>query len=114
MKKVITLTERDLRKIVNRVISEQREDKKFTMSIQKFLNKKLNMNLEIDGKTGSNSETEKAISKYQSKIGVYPADGVWGPNTWDKMPPNDKKLLKSVISEDGDIFDRFINWVSSL
>jgi hypothetical protein len=112
--KVVRLTEQDLVRIVKRVISEQTEETKFTMAVQNFLNKKLGTKLVVDGKTGPNSETAKAIAKYQSMINLYPADGVWGFNTWQKMPQQDKKLLNDMIAEQGGIIDRFINWLRGL
>ena len=79
-KKVIRLTESDLKKIVTRVISEQSEERKLIMAVQKFLNDKkvLNAGLEPDGKTGPNSLTEKAIMKLQDILKIYPTDGKWG------------------------------------
>jgi hypothetical protein len=114
MKKIVRLTEQDLVRIVKRVITEQTEETKFTMAVQNFLNKKLGVKLVVDGKTGPNSQTDKAIAKYQSMIGLYPADGVWGFNTWEKMPQQDKKLLNDMIADQGGMLDRFINWVRSL
>jgi peptidoglycan hydrolase-like protein with peptidoglycan-binding domain len=83
MGKVIRLTEADLTKIVKMVIKEQGEDRKLTMAVQKFLNDKnvMNAGLEVDGLTGPNSQTEKAIMKLQSMLGVYPTDGKWGEET---------------------------------
>lgn len=80
MGKVIRLTEADLTKIVKMVIKEQGEDRKLTMAVQKFLNDKnvMNAGLEVDGLTGPNSQTEKAIMKLQGMLGVYPTDGKWG------------------------------------
>jgi peptidoglycan hydrolase-like protein with peptidoglycan-binding domain len=109
-KKVIRLTESDLTKIVKRVIKEQSEERKIIRAIQRFLNTK-GFNLVVDGKTGSNSETEKAIKNYQTKIGVSPADGVFGPITWSKMPEKDKTLLKKMMAEEGGLIDRFLNWI---
>ena len=108
MKKVIRLTESDLTRIVKRVIKEQSEETNYIKGIQRFLNKKLKLNLQVDGKTGPGSETEKAISKYQTMIEVFPADGVWGPQTMKKMPSNDRQELERMI---GGIFDRFLNWL---
>jgi hypothetical protein len=48
---------------------------------------------------------------YQSKIGVDDVDGVWGPNTWEKMSPKDKQLLKDFIAKEGVFIDRFLNWI---
>jgi hypothetical protein len=87
MGKVIRLTETDLTKIVKRVMKEQSEERKHTMAVQKFLNDKriLNAKLVEDGKTGPNSETEKAIEKLQIILKVYPADGKWGEDTEDAL-----------------------------
>ena len=109
-KKVVRLTEGDLMNIVKRVISEQTEERNFIKGIQNFLNTKC-AKLVVDGKTGRNSKTEKAISDYQGKIGLYPADGVWGQATWDKMPEQDKALLKKLIAKEGGIIDEFLNWL---
>jgi peptidoglycan hydrolase-like protein with peptidoglycan-binding domain len=83
MGKVIRLTEADLTKIVKLVIKEQGEDRKLTMAVQKFLNDKnvMNAGLEVDGLTGPNSQTEKAIMKLQGMLGIYPTDGKWGEVT---------------------------------
>jgi hypothetical protein len=107
-KKVIRLTESDLTRIVNKVIKEQTEERNFVKGIQTFLNSK-GAKLTVDGKTGPNSQTEKAIMAYQNKIGVNPTDGVWGPNTWDKMPEKDRVLLKKLIAQQGGLIDVFLN-----
>jgi hypothetical protein len=110
VKKIIRLTENDLKNIVTRVINEQSEEREFIKGVQQFLNTK-GAKLVVDGKTGPNSKTEQAIMNYQSKIGVYPVDGVWGPDTWDKMPEKDKTLLKELIAKEGGLIDRFLNWI---
>jgi hypothetical protein len=110
-KKIVRLTEQDLVKIVKKVISEQTEERNFIKAVQTFLNQKLNLKLVVDGKTGPNSETAKAIESYQQSIGVYPVDGVWGHITWHKMPEQDKKLLKDLIAKQGGLIDRFLNWI---
>jgi len=110
-KKIIRLTEDDLAKVIKKVITEQSEERNLTRAVQKFLNQKMRAGLEPDGKTGPNSATEAAISKYQSKIGVYPADGRWGENTWAKMPEQDRKLLKDLVAKEGGPVDRFLNWL---
>jgi hypothetical protein len=112
MKKVIRLTESDLHRIVTQVINEQSEERKHIRAIQRFLNWKYpTMKLVVDGKTGPNSQTEKAIMKYQGEIGVLPTDGVWGINTQEKMPKSDEKQLKKFMVEEGDIFDKFLDWL---
>jgi len=85
MGKVIRLTEADLTKIVKRVIKEESEERKLTRAVQKFLNDVMNAGLEVDGLTGPNSQTEKAIMKLQSMLGVYLTDGKWGKNTEDAL-----------------------------
>lgn len=110
-KRVIKLTENELSAIVQKVINEQNEQKSFIRAVQRFLNGKINSNLTVDGKTGPNSKTEDAISKYQTMIKVYPADGVWGVNTWEKMPIEDKKQLKKLVADEGGLIDKFLNWI---
>ena len=100
MAKVIRLTEADLTKIVKLVIKEQSEERKHTLAVQKFLNDKRVMNTKLvpDGKTGRNSETEKAIMKLQDILGVYPTDGTWGEdteNTLEEKKPEWYKIWKS-------------------
>jgi peptidoglycan hydrolase-like protein with peptidoglycan-binding domain len=80
------------------ILREQSEEVKGTSQIQQFLNAKRitddsGNSLEEDGLAGDS--TSEAISKYQSSLGVYPADGVWGPDTMEKMPEEDKELLDS-------------------
>jgi len=84
-----------------KLLGEQDENTKGTIQIQKFLNKKEitddgGNTLEEDGLAGK--ATEEAISKYQTSLGVYPVDGVWGRDTMGKMPPADRKLYDSLSS----------------
>ena len=95
------------------LINEQSEEVKFKKAIQCFLNKKgfkdnSNQPLKVDGLLAG--KTAEALSKYQSKIGVYPSDGTWGQNTWDKMPERDRKLLKDLVAKEGGPIDRVLNW----
>lgn len=117
MKKVIRLTESDLATLVKRVITEQSEERKFTMVIQKFLNNKKiygdnNKPLVVDGRTDNNmtSQTAQAIAKYQKMIGAN-VDGVWGEDTAEKMPQNDAKMLKQMMAKEGDILDKFLDMI---
>lgn len=91
-----------------RILNEQ-PHRDSVIKIQKFLNaKKITGDngkpLEVDGLTciDLSCQTAQAISKYQSSIGVWPAEGVWGPDTMEKMSEEDKKLLDSF----GSWFDR--------
>jgi hypothetical protein len=95
------------------VISEQTETYNRNMAIQCFLNKKgvkddAGQPLKMDGSIGNypKSKTAQAIVKYQTMIKVYPTDGVWGPDTMEKMPESDKKIYKDCVAEHGDIFDK--------
>ncbi len=98
-------------------LNEQKEDKKYNMAIQNFLNEKgitddANQKLVVDGKIGNypNSKTAQAIFKYQSKIGVQ-TDGVWGNDTESKMEknfPNDYKLFQKKKGEQGDFLDKIM------
>ncbi len=89
-------------------LTEQTEDLNINKSIQCFLNKRLNAGLKVDGLMGDN--TEKAIESYQSKIGVYPTDGIWGNDTESKMTESDKKMLEECINEHSDIIDKVLRW----
>jgi hypothetical protein len=108
-KKVIRLTESELVGLVKQVIKEQTDERDLIRGVQRFLNEKFKLNLEVDGKTGPNSDTEKAIMKYQGLIKCYPTDGVWGPNTWEKMSGPDRKRLKELVAEEGGILDQLMN-----
>lgn len=117
-KKIIRLTEADLTKLVKRVISEQNMDREFVRAIQRFLNSKKitgdnKQPLMVDGKTDINqtSQTSQAISKYQAAIGCRRNDGVWGEETWTKMPPKDKKELQDLVADEGGLIDKFLNWI---
>lgn len=128
MKKVVRLTESDLENIVKRVIEEQGEgvslEREYIRAIQKFLNfKKIygkdidrNKNkkeLKVDGKSDLNmkSQTAQAIAEYQSMLGGIDIDGIWGRETWDKMPPQDEKILRKYIAEEAGPIEKFFNWL---
>jgi hypothetical protein len=91
------------------LINEQNESPELKKAIQCFLNKKgfrddANQPLKIDGLMGG--KTAQALSKYQSKIGVYPADGVWGPVTQNKMNGSDVQIFKQCVSDEGSFIDK--------
>ena len=93
------------------IIKEQTDDINYKKAIQCFLNKKgitddEGKELVVDGRAGE--KTEQAVSKYQSMIKVFPADGTFGPSTSDKMPEEDKETLKECISEHSDFIDKLI------
>jgi hypothetical protein len=119
MGKRLIISEQEKNDIRSRygLINEQDNDpnREFIKGIQRFLNEKLkpSSNLKVDGLTDNNlkSATAQAISKYQSMIGVYPADGVWGDNTWGKMSPQDKQRCKDLVAEEGGIISQFLNWI---
>lgn len=115
-KKVVKLTENDLKNIVKRVIKEQDENYKINMTIQCFLNKKgikddAGQSLKLDGSIGNlpNSKSAQAVAKYQSMIKVTP-DGVWGEDTMDAMPEKDKVIFKQCMSDYGDLFDKIAHY----
>jgi hypothetical protein len=90
MKKVIRLTESDLKNLIKRVIEEQDEEMyKTVVAIQKFLNNRYKNDktfkqLTVDGKTGPNSQTEMAIKKYQKEKRLDD-DGLIGHDTMEAM-----------------------------
>lgn len=117
MRKYI-FTEEQIKNIVDSVIeesiqlTEQEEEKKRIVAVQKFLNSKYpKLQLVADGITGP--KTKMAIEKYQTQLGVYPVDGVWGPITEKKMPQKDKVLFDAYIKESDDIFDKIVKFFTS-
>ena len=91
------------------LVNEQSESPELKKAIQCFLNKKgfkddNNQILKVDGLLAG--KTQEALSKYQSKIGVYPADGVWGPMTQNKMSDKDVQIFKQCISDEGSFIDK--------
>jgi len=97
---------------VKPLVMEQSDDVRMKKAIQCFLNKKgfkddSNHPLKVDGLLAG--KTAEALSKYQSKIGVT-ADGVWGPETQNKMPNNDVQIFKQCISDEGDIIDKGLHF----
>lgn len=97
------------------ILNEQDDDPQhsFVRGVQKFLNEKIKAGLTVDGLTDNNmkSKTAQAIGKYQQNLGVYPVDGVWGPETWSKMTKEDKERLKDLVAEEGGLIDRFLRWI---
>jgi hypothetical protein len=91
-------------------ISEQAADINRKKAIQCFLAKKGLYKGKIDGLHGTG--TEGAITKYQTNAGVYPTDGVWGPETESKMNPQDKEIFKKCKYEHGDLMDKIVGGVS--
>jgi len=117
-KKIIKLTENDLRNIVKRVIQEQDENYKSNIIIQCFLNKKgikddAGQQLKLDGSIGRlpNSKSAQAIAKYQTIIGVED-EGVWGYDTSEKMPPADKKLYDACFIVNSGIIDKMAKGIT--
>ncbi len=109
-KKIVRITENELVKIVKKTIKEQeyRIETQFKVALQNFLNQKIKANLKVDGLLGG--KTKEAIAKYQNLIGAD-SDGIWGQGTWDKMPENDKKLLKKLVANEGGLIDKFLYWI---
>ena len=99
-------------------LNEGIEDYEYNMVIQCFLIRKgitddKNQKIVKDGKIGRlpKSKSAQAIAKYQVKIGLYPDDGIWGPDTMRKMPKADMALFKQCASDEGDLFDKFMHWI---
>ena len=73
---------------------------------------KFNLDFKVNAKWASTYENVKyhipvissliyshEIMIYQGMIGVYPTDGVWGPDTENKMPPKEKQYLDKMVSK---------------
>ena len=97
------------------ILNEQDEDPnhEFIRAVQKFLNDKIKAGLVVDGLTDRNmkSKTAQAIAKFQQQMGVYPVDGVWGTDTWEKLSKEDKKKLEDLVAKEGGLISTFLNWI---
>jgi peptidoglycan hydrolase-like protein with peptidoglycan-binding domain len=120
MKKYI-FTESQIKRIIDNQVNEsvqlneQTDERDKLKSVQEFLNARLKnipkfIPLVIDGKTGHNSATESAIMMYQGMIGVYPTDGVWGPNTEAKMPSKEKQYLDKIYKDN---YEGPLDWIAN-
>ena len=114
MSKRFIITEEEKGDILSKygLVSEQNEPIEYKKAVQCFLNKKgykddSKKPLFVNGKWGD--KTEEALRKYQSKIGAN-TDGVWGPNTYNKMPKADVQIFKQCISDEGDIIDKGLHF----
>ena len=111
------------------MINEQddRPDHIFVRGIQRFLNEKLKINLKVDGQTdiNGNSETAKAIMRYQEMLNKLTfktdeyrtpltIDGKFGYETRKFMPLKDKQRLDDLVAEEGGVIDQFINWLGKM
>jgi len=96
MKKYV-ITENQFKSIIDNLMMEDEEQRKWNLVVQCFLNNKLKLNppLVEDGFMGE--KTKEAIYKYQMLINVDPKDGIWGEVTMSKMTPDDKKLYKNCV-----------------
>lgn len=95
------------------IITEQTDEMNHKKAIQCFLNKKgitddKGEKLSVDGSAGE--KTTQAVSKYQSMIKIHPVDGIFGSKTSNKMPEEDKEMLKECISEHSDFIDKLIRF----
>lgn len=115
MKKIIRLTESDLVRIVNKVISEQKESSQVMKAKQYYLKKHGYANgipdFKVDGVYGD--ATEKAIQNFQAKLGVWPQDGRWGEETFKKMNAGQMKMYKQYVADFGGVIDKFTHSILS-
>lgn len=93
-----------MKSIVINQINEQTEELNFKKAVQCFLNKLYKTNISVDGLHGS--KTENLIKKLQTSRSVWPVDGVWGPDTYKKLKPNEIEMFEDCVSEHGDIVDK--------
>lgn len=111
-KRILSLHEKHKNYVL---INEQDEDPthEYIRAVQRFLNDKIKAGLVVDGLTDNNmkSKTAQAIAKLQNQMGVYPVDGVWGPDTWEKLSKEDKKKLEDLVAEEGGLINRFLHWI---
>jgi len=117
MSRRIIISEEERNEILSqhkRMLNEQVDEDSKIIAIQKFLNEKMKKGLKVDGKTGPGSETERAISDYQESIGVIPADGKWGDQTTNKMPPADRKRYEELKNQEDDILGRMSTKITNM
>lgn len=95
MKKYV-LTETQVKKVVDTIIQEQTDNQSLASTVQCFLNQVMNAKLVVDGKTGPNSLTEKALKMFQQKKvqagHTIAVDGQWGFNTQQTLTPQENKI----------------------
>jgi murein L,D-transpeptidase YcbB/YkuD len=114
---IITTDENEKQRILNlhleatkrHYLKEQTSMEEVNMkkAVQCFLNK-VGYKVKIDGMWGD--ESKKALSQFQAKKGIT-QDGFWGPETFDSLNSNEKKIYKDCKSEHGDLFDKIISFV---
>jgi hypothetical protein len=112
----------DIRSRYGLVNEQNNEKREYVRAIQRFLNEKLRTNLKIDGKTGDNSETSKAVMIYQDminkKLGPYKnpltVDGHFEEKTYELMPIKDKQRLDDLVAEEGGLLDQFTHWLGKM
>jgi hypothetical protein len=102
MKKYV-LTETQIKKVVDSIIQEQTDIQTTTATVQCFLNQVMKANLDIDGKGGPNSLTEKALKMFQQKKvrdgHTIIVDGQWGFNTQQTLTPEENKIWANCRSK---------------
>lgn len=102
MKKII-LSENQVKKVIDTLMSEQYYDRTMVKSVQCFLNTIIKANLVIDGLAGSNSLTEKVLKQFQTmkkQKGIdIDVDGVWGYRTQSALTPEEQRIWKQCLSK---------------
>ena len=107
-KKIIKLTEGDLRSIVKRVIEEQNQmNGEEVLELQNALNeyfklKRINTKVPTDAKWGP--ITINALKQFQKREGINP-DGIAGPETYTALRN---------LGLNQDFIDKLISWVGKL
>ncbi len=100
MKKII-VSESQIKSIVDKLMFEQYHDRTMVKTIQCFLNTVSNANLVIDGLSGPNSMTEKALKIFQNKKKQegfdIDIDGIWGYRTQSTLSPDEQKIWKQCV-----------------
>jgi hypothetical protein len=100
MRKYI-LSENQVKKMIDKIMSEQTDIRETVASVQCFLNQVMSAKLVVDGKTGTNSLTERALKTFQAnknKQGFnIDVDGVWGYKTQQTLTPEEEKIWYSCV-----------------
>jgi len=93
---------KDIRSRYGLVNEQDEETFKAIKGVQCFLNKK-GYKVPITGDI--NGVTRKAIQSFQSKFNLYPANGNW-EDTVQKLTPEDVKIFKQCLSDEGNFIDK--------
>lgn len=72
-------------------------EKQYSISVQEFLNKKLRLNLNLNGDL-QDEPTTNAVMEYQKLVNIEKT-GYWGDDVVMSMPESDRKKLREIVKK---------------